>query len=134
MPRNGTALIRRVFDAFSHRDVEAIVALSDAAIELRLPTAQRANRGEPYFGHEGIRRYFDDIGRVWEELRVVPQDFRELDDGVFVTGRVYARAESGLVVDSPAFWLWRIREDLVMSGQVFENRDAALKAAGLEGE
>jgi ketosteroid isomerase-like protein len=132
--RNGIALIRRVFEAFSRRDVEAVLALCDSAIELQLPTAQRANQGEPYRGYEGIRRYFDDIGRVWEELRVVPQEFQELEDGVFATGRVYARGESGLVVDSPAFWLWRIREGRVLSGHVFENREEALKAAGLSGD
>jgi ketosteroid isomerase-like protein len=133
--RNGIALIRRVFDAFSRRDVEAVVALCDAGIELQLPTAQRANRGEPYRGHEGIRRYFEDVGRVWDELRVVPQEFRELEDGrVFAIGRVYARGGGGLVVDSPAFWLWRIRDGLVVRGQVFEDRRAALKEAGLTGE
>jgi ketosteroid isomerase-like protein len=134
VPRNGIALIRRVFEAFSRRDVEAVLALCDSAIELQLPTAQRANQGEPYRGYEGIRRYFDDIGRVWEELRVVPQEFRELEDGVFATGRVYARGEGGLVVDSPAFWLWRIREGRVLAGHVFEDREAALKAAGLSGD
>ena len=134
MPRSRIALIRRVFDGFTRRDVEAVLRLCDPAIELELPTAQRANRGEPYRGYDGIRQYFDDIGRVWEELRVIPQDFRELEDGVFATGRVYARGEGGLVVDSPAFWLWRFREDRVLSGQVFEDRDAALKAAGLTGE
>jgi ketosteroid isomerase-like protein len=132
--RNGIALVRRVFEGFTRRDVEAVLRFADPAIELELPTARQANRGEPYVGHEGIRRYFEDVARVWEELRVVPQDFRELEDGVFVTGRVYARAASGLVVDSPAWWLWRIKGGLVRSGQVFENRDAALKAAGLTGE
>lgn len=134
MPRDRIALIRRVFDGFTRRDVEAVLALCDPDIVLELPTAQRANQGQPYRGYDGIRRYFEDVGRVWDELRVVPQDFRELEDGVFASGRVYARGESGLVVDSQAFWLWRIREGRVLSGQVFEDRDAALKAAGLSGD
>jgi ketosteroid isomerase-like protein len=129
--RNGIALVRRVFEAFSRRDVDAVVALCHADVELHVPTAERASHTGAYAGHEGIRRYFEDVGRVWEELRVVPQEFSELEDGVFAIGRVYARAEDGLVVDSPAYWLWRISDGLVVWGRAFEDRTAALKAAGL---
>ena len=132
--RNGIALVRRVFEAFSRRDVDAVIALCDAEVELHVPTAERASRGGAYTGHAGIRRYFEDVGRVWQELRVVPQEFNELEDGVFTTGRVYARAEDGLVVDSPVYWLWRIRGGRVVWGRAFEDRTAALKAAGLSGE
>jgi ketosteroid isomerase-like protein len=103
-------------------------------VELSVPTASHADHEGPYLGHDGIRCYFEDVGRVWQELRVVPQDFHRLEDGVLVTGRVYARGEGGLLVDSPANWVWRVRSGLVVSGRVFEDRAEALKEAGLEGE
>jgi hypothetical protein len=35
----------------------------------------------------------------------------------------------GRVVDSPAGWLWRVRDGLVVHGRVFDTARAALEAA-----
>ena len=127
-------IVRRAFDAFAHRDVEGMLPLFDADAEFHAPTAERANRSGPYRGEDGLRQYFSDVERVWEELRVIPQDFREIGDQVLVMGRVYARGHGGYIVDSPAQWVFRLLGDKVVFVRVFEDRDEALKAVGLEGE
>jgi ketosteroid isomerase-like protein len=114
--------------------VDAFVALADPEIEFFPVTATIAAGGRPYVGLEGIRRYFEDVALVWHELRAVPQEYRELDDGVLALGRVYARGVDGLLVDSPAGWLWRLRNGKVVYGRIFSDRTAALAAAGLAEE
>ena len=47
-----------------------------------------------------------------------------------VTGRVYAWG-LGRVVDTPAGWLWRLRDGRVVEGRVFDNEQDALAAGGL---
>jgi ketosteroid isomerase-like protein len=126
-------LVRRLYEAFAARDRDAMVALVTADMEF-FPqvTASMVNRTEPYRGHEGLRRYFEDAGRVWRHLEIIPHEYRDLGERVLVFGRVYARGEGGYISDSPAAWLWRIEDDLIGWGRVFTSRADALEAAGLE--
>jgi ketosteroid isomerase-like protein len=121
-----------VFDAFERRDVEALVALCAEDIVFEPVTARIAAREEPYRGHDGMRAYLADVARVWQELRPEPSAFREGPDGLVVaTGRIYAWGV-GRVIDSPAGWVWRVRDGRVVRGQVFETARGALEAAGIE--
>ena len=126
-------LVRRLYESFEERDLEGMLALVSPTMEF-LPqvTASIVDRTEPYVGHEGLRRYFEDAGRVWKQLDIIPHEYHDLGDRVLVLGRVYARGEGGYISDSPAAWLWRIEDDLIAYGRVFTNRAEAFEAAGLE--
>ena len=125
-------LVRRVYEAFSERDMQGMIELFRADAEFFPPvTASMVERAEPYRGHEGLHRYFEDVARVWVQLDIIPHDYRDLGDRVLVFGRVYARGEGGYISDSPAAWLWRIEEDLIVWGHVYTSRAEALQAAGL---
>jgi ketosteroid isomerase-like protein len=129
MGRNAE-IVRAVFDAFSRRDLTALLALSDPEIVFIPPTGRLAGRAEPYRGHEGLRTYMADVARVWQELRSEPDEYVELGDTVVCTGRVYAWGV-GRVIDAPAGWVWRVRDGLVVEGHVYETRRGAYDAAGL---
>jgi ketosteroid isomerase-like protein len=129
MARNAD-IVRQVFDAFSRRDLQALIALSDPEIVFRPQTGRLAGRDEPYRGHEGLRAYLADVAQVWQELRSEPDEYVELDDRVVCTGRVYAWG-IGRVIDAPAGWVWRLRDGLVVEGRVYETRRGAYEAAGL---
>jgi ketosteroid isomerase-like protein len=129
MGRNAD-IVRQVFDAFSRRDLPALMALSDPEIVFRPPTGRLAGRDEPYRGHEGLRAYLADVAAVWQELRSEPDEYVEIDDRVVCTGRVYAWGV-GRVIDAPAGWVWRVRDGLVVEGRVYETRRGAYEAAGL---
>ena len=121
-----------VFEAFNRRDIEAALAVIDDQVEFFAPTAEMANEGRPYVGHAGMRKYYEDVARVWRELEVTPTEFREVNDAVLALGRVYGRGEGGYIQDSPAQWVMRFRGDRVLSIRVFTNRSAALAEIGLE--
>jgi uncharacterized protein len=124
------ALVQRAYDAFTRRDVEGLVAACAPDIEFYLPTAQLTRTGLPYRGHDGVRTYMRDAARVWSELRLEPREFHERDDVVVAVGRVYAWG-AGRVIDTPAAWVWRIRDGLAVRLDVFESDDEALEAAGI---
>ena len=90
-----------------------LVATCSEDMEFHLPTAQLARVGLPYRGHDGVRTYMRDAVRVWSELRLEPREFHEGDGVVVAVGRVYAWGE-GRVVDTPAAWVWTLREGLVV--------------------
>jgi ketosteroid isomerase-like protein len=125
-------LVRSVFEAFTSRDIDAMLELIAPEMEFWGPTASFAREGEAYVGHEGMRQYFADVEKVWRTLEVVPHDFRDLGDRVLVFGRVYARGEGGYISDSPTQWLWRVGIGRIVWGRVFRNRAEALAAAGLD--
>jgi ketosteroid isomerase-like protein len=129
MARNAD-IVRDVFEAFTRRDTEALLALCDPEIVFTPPTGRLAGRDEPYRGHDGLRTYLADVGRVWQELRSEPDEYIDVDDRVLCTGRVYAWGV-GRVIDAPAGWVWRIRDDRVVEGHVYETRRAAYEAVGM---
>jgi ketosteroid isomerase-like protein len=129
-----TALVREAFEAFARRDLAALVELTDPEVELFTPTAFLANEGRCYRGHEGIARYLHDIERVWAQLEVIPEKFREVGNHVVATGRVRAEARDGLEVDNPAAWVWELRGGRLSWGCVYDDpRETFVRAAhGLE--
>jgi ketosteroid isomerase-like protein len=124
-------LVRRLYEAFTNGDIDAMLQVVAPEMEFWGPTAAFARQGEPYVGHDGMRQYFADVARVWRTLEVVPHDFRDLGDRVLVFGRVYARGEGGYISDSPTQWLWQVSDGRVVWGRVFTSKADALAAAGI---
>jgi len=117
-------LVGRLFAAFAARDEDALLAIMDPEIEFFGPTATVLNEGKCYRGHDGIRRYLQDVQSLWEELETLPARFREVGNHVVVTGRVKARARDGLEMDAPAAWVWRVHDGKVAWGCVYGDREA----------
>jgi ketosteroid isomerase-like protein len=126
------SLIRKVFDAFMRRDLEATLALMDPNVEFFAPTATLAHEGTSYLGHDGIRTYFADVERLWEELRVMPAEYRAEGDKVLVLGEIHARGAVGYLAESPAGWLWKLANGKVTHGHVYTDPDEAVRDAGLK--
>jgi len=124
-------IVQRIFAAFEHRDVEAVVERCAPDVVFEPVTARVAAGGEPYRGHDGMRAYMADVARVWQELRPSPDEFREGEGGIVVaTGRVYAWG-AGRVIDSPAGWLFRLHDGQIVYGRIFETTSGALEPAGM---
>jgi ketosteroid isomerase-like protein len=124
-------IVQQAFAAFEHRDPELMVAITRPDIVFEPVTAQIAAGGQPYRGHEGMRRYLEDVARTWQELRPAPDTFYEREGGIVVaTGRVYAWG-AGRVIDAPAGWLWRVQDGKIAYGRVFDTAAGALAAAGI---
>jgi ketosteroid isomerase-like protein len=125
-------IVRRAFAAFEQRDAVALMAVCAPDIVFEPVTARLIAGGEPYRGHDGMRRYLEDVARVWQELRPAPDAFHVGEGGIVVaTGRVRAWGV-GRVIDSPAGWLWRIRDGRIAYGRIFGSAEDALEAAGLQ--
>jgi ketosteroid isomerase-like protein len=120
-------VVKAVFAAFAERDVEAALAHAGADIEFSAVTGDHAGRTEPYRGHDGLRQYFRDVSEVWDELRLVPADFRQSGDKILVTGRVSARSPARIVAGSTG-WIWRVVDGHVVYIRVYESAADAMAA------
>ena len=122
-------VVRRVFDAFSRRDIDAMAELIDDDMLFEpAPTFARQHRS--YLGHSGMRQYFEDLADTWERLEVNVQEYRSAGNYVLAFGRIYATG-GGSVADDPASFVWRLEEGKVVWGKVFRRRGDALDVVGL---
>ena len=55
------AIVTSLFEAFSRRDLPSTLPLLHPEVVFQPMTAQVTRAGEPYRGHDGIRRYAEDI-------------------------------------------------------------------------
>ncbi|HET8672645.1 MAG TPA: nuclear transport factor 2 family protein [Thermoleophilaceae bacterium] len=121
--------VRRVFDAFTRRDLDALQELLDESVLFEpAPTHARPHRS--YLGHSGMRQYFEDVASTWDRLEVHVQEYRHAGSYVLAFGRIYA-AGAGSVADDPASFVWRLEGGKVVWGKVFRRRDEALDVVGL---
>jgi ketosteroid isomerase-like protein len=122
--------VRRFAAAISRGDVDDALSACHPEIEFfsMLAVDVRA-----YVGHEGIRRYFDDIASAWEEWRVDVHHTAVAPDGrVLIEMTMHARgAGSGAPLTDFAAHLWTLREGKLLRNQLFRDRDEAEQAAAL---
>jgi hypothetical protein len=103
---------RQFVDAFNRRDVDDLIALSDAAIEFH-PTSLVGERRR-YDGHEGLRRWFADLSDSQIEHQVRVKEVRPTDEGFLVLSEVLLGGE----LVSPSAMLARTNAD----GRIVEAR------------
>jgi ketosteroid isomerase-like protein len=121
-------MIRQAYRAFAERDLAALIALADEAVEVSTVTGLLSGRTEPYRGHAGLEEYMADLATTWKRIELQPQQFQALDEErTLVFGRVRAWHERGFL-DSSNAWLWTLREDRVVAVQVFADPSEARSA------
>jgi ketosteroid isomerase-like protein len=125
--RTDIDVVKAVFAAFAERDLEGVLAWLAPDVEFDAVTSDYAGRSGPYLGHDGMREYFRDVARVWDELRLTPTDYRQAGDQVLVTGRVLARSPARTVAGSTG-WVWRIVDEKVVYVRVYASAEDAVRA------
>ncbi|MEY2516236.1 MAG: hypothetical protein QOJ89_3594 [bacterium] len=111
------AVVRAIYAAFARRDVEgALEHLADDVEFVPAGTASLVGRSVPYTGHDGVREYFADAARVWDDLTLHAEDFRVSVGGVVVFGRIEGVvALTGKRFGTSAVWVWRVRDEKATS-------------------
>jgi ketosteroid isomerase-like protein len=120
-------VVKAVFAAFTERDVEGVLAHAHGDIVFTPVTGDYAGRTEPYRGHDGMRQYFRDVAEVWDELHIMPGEFRQDGGTILVTGRVSARSPARIVAGSTG-WIWRVADGLVVYVRVYQSAADAMAA------
>jgi ketosteroid isomerase-like protein len=77
MSQGNVERLRQALDAFNRRDLDAILALVDDDVEY-LPRAA-AMEGS-HHGHDGIRRWWEDVFDVWPDVTSQLVEERDLGD------------------------------------------------------
>lgn len=119
-------VIRALFAAFARRDVDAALALVAEDFEFwPQGTAQHADLELPYRGHDGVRRYFADVARVWERLEIEPRSIRAVSGGSTAFGVARGRTFSGEQVEVSVIWVFRLHAGRVVQAKAIPSGVAA---------
>jgi ketosteroid isomerase-like protein len=114
-------VVARMFEAFSRGELTSVLSLMHPEIVFQPLTATVTRGGEPYRGHEGIRRYMADVDERWERLTVDPVQIRAAGRAVVALGRVSGRGPAGSFEDAPTTWMVKFKDGLVVHAQIFSD-------------
>jgi ketosteroid isomerase-like protein len=124
-------MVRGLFEQFNRGEIAAAMEKVDP--ELEVETSASWPDHDVFHGHEAALGLLTTIFEAFEEYHVEPRDFVVAGDQIVVTVRQTGRGKgSGVPLDYDMFQVLTMRDDKVVRMRVFESREAALTAAGLD--
>jgi hypothetical protein len=125
-------MVRRGYELFNHGDVEGSLDMLHPEIEWHTYIVPGPGGGT-YHGHDGVRELWSDAKRVFGGFKNIPEQILETRDQVVAFVRVEGvGTQSGVPVEARIAHLYSFRDGKVIRIESFENRDEALRAAGIE--
>ena len=129
MSQENAELARRAYEAFNRRDLPALLTLIDADVDL---VPQLAAREGEYRGHEGTRRWWQNLLDAWPDYEAEVVEVRDLGTATLAKVHVGGHAaDSGIPVRETSWHVWRWRRNKAVWFAVFPTEVGALEAAGL---
>jgi ketosteroid isomerase-like protein len=131
MSRSSMAALSELWRAYSEGRVERALELVDAECEITTLDGELT-----YSGHDGVRRWLDDVRHQWKTLMVSYDEVMEHHDGcVIATGRIAASSiDGGRTVEGQLVCVAEFRDGRLHRARAFLDRDEAMRyAAGLRG-
>jgi uncharacterized protein len=131
---SNTAAVLRGYEAFNRGDIEASLDVLHPEIEWHTYIVPGPGGGT-YHGHDGVRELWADARRIFGEFKNVPEQVFDAGDRVVAFVRVEGVGrESGVAVTARIAHVYSFRDGMVCCVESFEDRDEALRAAGIEAE
>jgi ketosteroid isomerase-like protein len=131
MSQENVETTRRIYQALSSGDADALVALCDPSIEIHSVFA--AVGGAIYHGHDGARRWQRDLQETFGgEFRVEVESYFDIGEHTMVFGMLHGRGgQSGAAVAMPAAGVARWRDGLCVSHKGYASKEDALRDLGV---
>jgi len=126
-------VVRELYEAFNRGELDAYLWMLDPDFVWQGPQ-EIPDLAGTYRGAEGVRRYLSELMEVFNDYRMVPEEF--IDAGgeqVLVLAREGGRGKgSGIAVQTnPTGHLWTIRDGRPARLESYWERTNALRAVGL---
>jgi ketosteroid isomerase-like protein len=124
--REDCAVIWRIFEALSAKDVESGLPLFHQECEYRSAFAP-AEGGAAYTGHGGIRKYFNSVFELFDVWHVTPTNFIASDDRIMALCTFeFSGHGSHVTMKQPIGTIWMLRDGLISRGFGFLNVNEAV--------
>jgi ketosteroid isomerase-like protein len=133
MSRENVEIVRRNFEAYNARDLDALRDMYDTNIIVRA-TEDWPEPG-PFVGREAVMRQGEQLRETWDAVTVEPiGDFIDVGDRVAVR-HVWRGVGHGPAEANPEFTaVYTMRKGKISIIEYFWNHAEALEAVGLSGQ
>ena len=122
-------MVRRAYECLNRGDVEGLLKLCDD--DFLMDMSQRVFNPEIYRGHDGIRRFYEDVSEAWESYLWDIEDTRVVGDSVIAMLHCRGKGRDGPPVDWRVAWLWVFLGSRPVCLRFYRDQAKALEAAGL---
>jgi ketosteroid isomerase-like protein len=128
MSQENVETFRQAVDAVRRRDLDAYLALLDADVEIAPLGAIRPS----YHGHDGVRRWWDDLFGVAPDFSLEIDEVRDFGDLLVAALRVRGHGRgSGVPVEQNIWQVVKLRHEKFVWWRSYESEGEALEAVGL---
>jgi ketosteroid isomerase-like protein len=128
MSQENVEAFRQAVGAVRRGDLDAYLALLDPDVEFAPLGAIRPS----YRGHDGVRRWWEDLFGVAPDFSLDVDEERDLGDMLLVALRVHGHGRSsGVPVEQRVWQLVKFRDGKLVWWRSYETERQALEAAGL---
>jgi ketosteroid isomerase-like protein len=129
MSQENVELVHQAYHAFNRRDLPSLLRLVDADAEAvpRLAAVEGV-----FHGHEGIRRWWENLFAAWPDYQLEVVEVRDLGQITLAKTEVGGHAaDSGIAVSQTAWHVWRWRRGKAVWFSFFPTEVTALEAVRL---
>jgi ketosteroid isomerase-like protein len=131
MSQENVEIVRRSFQAFNDRDVDAMLEYWADDVTMRLVGGFADIMGAEFRGHEGVRRWVDEwVGNLGVEAEI--EAIHDAGDRVVVIAVAAGAGDaSGAPVELRGGQVYSFRDGLISAVDNYYEASAALEAVGL---
>ena len=129
MSQEDVETFRRGYEAVNRGDIDGLLVAIHPDVEFTSLIAEA--EGETFSGHDGVRRWWEEVVLPLGGLRGEPEEVRDLGD--IVVARVLGTYRPrGIEVRQTVWNVVRFRDGKATGWQFFRSEAEALEAAGLQ--
>jgi uncharacterized protein len=130
MSQENVEVVREAWEAAERHDNAAIFPLYDVDVEIQ---GLHGLGDRVYRGLDGVREFWRDWSASWSESGSEVEEWIDAGDNVIAVMHLWGRGRrSGAPVEAHQSHVWTVRGGKMLRLRVYDTRDEALKAVGLE--
>jgi ketosteroid isomerase-like protein len=124
-------IVQRALQAWNRRDLDGALADMHPRAEVDWSESRGLQRGV-FRGREQIKHFYEEWLDVFDQVDIEPQDLLDAGEHVVVPNRSFARGRQGVAVTTNSIQVFSMREGKIVRLRLYQDRNTALKAVGLE--
>jgi ketosteroid isomerase-like protein len=129
MSQENVELVRAAIDAHNRGDVEATFKHVAPDFEYDQTRALGTDRG--VFNLEEFQNLLSTFTDIWASFTIGADELIDAGHDVVMPFTNVARGRDGIEVEARGFWVWTVREGLIVRICLYQARQEALAAVGL---
>jgi ketosteroid isomerase-like protein len=124
-------IVREAIEAFNRRDIDR--AFRDVGPDVELDwTRSRGTEAGVYHGREASLAFWSAWLDLFDQISFEPDEFIDCGADVVVPNLMHLRGRDGVPVEARSAVVATVRGGCIVVWRLFQDRDEALKAVGLE--